>query len=468
MSDVYFIGLDDETTCGGKVLDGDPRINLYGVLHACEGDRVTCGVTGKTYEIVGGISFMQSHGRLMAGTLDSRSGCPCKSELIPSVKTASYTHKPSPARPMHRAVAPSATSPTRQVPPSSSYMPSSSLASGLAMGLGGAEPGFYIVPQSTTREAVEATLFPTRDPAVLRKFQALNPDRGDVKAGSMMVLSDPQNSTCSYQEAQLMQAAQEVKAALDPLTPEEANFMSRHRTEIASYIGYTSTGLGVGAVVMEKHLTGLRDTLQAMERLHQDNYRQHGHLRSPSFFADRKRLLGQLDAHLLNSITLRGQTTLGDHPKLKTALGISSRSLVHHWDKAGGPGQIPGFATHISATSRAVQYMKTGGVIGIVVGGISSALVVQEVCVGDSQTACRKVMVTEGAKFLGSAGLGYLAGEAAYVASPTICAVLGVTTAIGGVVCVAAVVGVGAFAGTKVGGVGGEWVGEVLYESTLP
>ncbi len=372
MSVGYFIGLNDETKCGGKVLDGDPRINLYGVLHACEGDRVTCGVTGKTYEIVGGISFMQSHGRLMAGTLDSRSGCPCKAELIPSVKTATYTHKPSPARPMHRAVAPSATSPTRQVPPSSSYMPSSSLASGPAMGLGGAEPGFYIVPQSTTREAVEATLFPTRDPAVLRKFQALNPDRGDVKAGSMMVLSDPQNSTCSYQEAQLMQAAQEVKAALDPLTPEEANFMSRHRTEIASYIGYTSTGIGVSAVVMEKHLTGLRDTLQAMERLHQDNFRQHGHLRSPSFFADRKRLLGQLDAHLLNSLTLRGQTTLGDHPKLKTALGISSRSLVHHWDKAGGPGQIPGFATHISATSRAVQYMKRGGRIGIVVGGISS------------------------------------------------------------------------------------------------
>ena len=74
MSVGYFIGLNDETKCGGKVLDGDPRINLYGVLHACEGDRVTCGVTGKTYEIVGGISFMQSHGRLMAGTLDSRSG----------------------------------------------------------------------------------------------------------------------------------------------------------------------------------------------------------------------------------------------------------------------------------------------------------------------------------------------------------------------------------------------------------
>ncbi|WP_460164149.1 hypothetical protein [Pseudomonas sp. S2_F03] len=57
---------------------------------------------------------------------------------------------------------------------------------------------------------------------------------------------------------------------------------------------------------MEKHLTNLRDTLQAMERLHQENYRQHGHLKSPQFFADRKHLLTKLDAHLLNSTRLRG------------------------------------------------------------------------------------------------------------------------------------------------------------------
>ena len=58
MSEGFFIGLGDKTSCGGEVLDGDPRINLYGLLHACEGDRVTCGVNGKTYRIEGGISHM--------------------------------------------------------------------------------------------------------------------------------------------------------------------------------------------------------------------------------------------------------------------------------------------------------------------------------------------------------------------------------------------------------------------------
>ena len=207
---------------------------------------------------------------------------------------------------------------------------------------------------------------------------------------------------------------------------------------------------------MEKHLTKMRDTLQDMERLHQESYRRHGHLRSQSFFDERKRLMTQLDAHLMNSTRLRGQTTLGDHPKLKTALGISSRSLVHHWDKAGGPGQIPGYATHVNSTSRAVQYMKTGGVIGIGIGGISSGLAVMEVCRADSGTACERVAFKQGGKFLGSTGGGLLAGRIAQHTSGPICVALGVTTGVGGVVCVASLVGLGAWLGTEYSGELGE------------
>ncbi|WP_341462782.1 PAAR domain-containing protein [Pseudomonas helleri] len=38
MSAGYFIGLGDKTTCGGKVLEGDNRINIFGLPHACAGD----------------------------------------------------------------------------------------------------------------------------------------------------------------------------------------------------------------------------------------------------------------------------------------------------------------------------------------------------------------------------------------------------------------------------------------------
>ncbi|WP_447903559.1 PAAR domain-containing protein [Pseudomonas serbica] len=470
MAKGHFIRLGDETTCGGKVLEADTRVMMFGIAHAREGDRVSCGKNDETYTIVGGVSYINSHGRIVAGSLDSYSTCPCRARLIPSVFTATYESRSSAAPQTTRAAAqptaPLAGNPA--APRQSGFAPSSHPAPTAFNRADLPDPGFYVLPNSMTREQLEATLFPSRQHSAMSKFQALNPDRSDLKAGSMIVLSDPNNTSCTYQEAQLMQAAQQVKAALDPLTPAEAEFMFRHGAEIASFTGDTSMVLGVSAAVMEKHLIRLRDTLQDIERLHQETYRQHGNLRSKPFVAERKRLLAQLDAHLLNSTLLRGQTTLGDHPKLKSALGISSRSLVHHWDKAGAPGQIPGYATHVNAISRAAKYMSTGGYIGIGIGGVSSLLAIQEVCVGDSGAVCEKVKFTEGGKFLGSTVGGLVGAELGKYASGPVCLALGYTTGIGGVVCVATLIGGGAWVGTTSGGDGGEFLGEKLYEGSKP
>ena len=470
MNEGHFIGLGDKTTCGGTVLDGDPRVNIYGLLHACEGDQVTCGKHKGIYKILGGISHIESHGRRMAGTLDSFSSCPCRAKFIPSVYTATYSNEGYEAPPTRRAVEPVSSTLTGRpdAPQQSAYAPSHTPAPSALNGVLGQEPGFYVVPKSMSREALENLLFPAPDPDVTRKFQALNPKTDYIKAGSMIVLGDPNNTSCSYQEAQLMQAAQQVDASLDPLTPDEADFLYRHGAEIASFIGDTSTWLGVSAMVMEKHLTNLRDTLQAIERLHQESYRQHGHLKSPQFFAERQRLLAKLDAHLLNSTRLRGQTTLGDHPKLKTSLGISNRSLVHHWNKAGGPGAIPGYATHVEAISRAAKYMNTGGYIGIGIGGVSSLLAIKQVCNGDSGAVCRKIKFTETGKFgLATAG-GALGGALASSAGSSICLALGVSTGIGGVVCFGALVGAGSWVGTTGGGMAGEAIGEMIYKGNQP
>ncbi|MNH32207.1 hypothetical protein D3C79_926330 [compost metagenome] len=112
--------------------------------------------------------------------------------------------------------------------------------------------------------------------------------------------------------------------------------------------------------------------------------------------------------------------------------------------------------------------MKTGGYIGIGIGGVSSLLAIEQVCNGDSGAACEKIKFTEGGKFAGSTAGGVLGGGMAGYASGPICLALGVSTGIGGVVCVAAIVGIGAWGGTTVGGMGGEIGGEILYEKTLP
>lgn len=95
----YFIRRGDKTSCGGEVTGSDSLITMMGVEHAREGDSVTCGVTGLTYQIRGGVSFITSSGRPVAGTLDSVSGCPCKASLYHSWTYTTYVNEGPTAAP---------------------------------------------------------------------------------------------------------------------------------------------------------------------------------------------------------------------------------------------------------------------------------------------------------------------------------------------------------------------------------
>lgn len=80
----YLICLGDKTTCGGTVLGGDGDFTINGRAQARQGDPVTCGVTGKMYQILGGVWDIVNDGIPVAGSLDSFSSCPCHANLIPS------------------------------------------------------------------------------------------------------------------------------------------------------------------------------------------------------------------------------------------------------------------------------------------------------------------------------------------------------------------------------------------------
>ncbi|WP_248805810.1 hypothetical protein, partial [Pseudomonas sp. MWU13-2100] len=327
------------------------------------------------------------------------------------------------------------------------------------------EPGFYVVPRSTTREQLESTLFPSRDPTVLRKFLALNPNLGDVKAGSMIVLSEPNNWQCTREETLLMETAAKVNDALKPLSAQEADFMLRHRDEIETFLAQGSAAIGIGEAMFAKNLEDVKTVLRDIEALHQRTFQANGHLRSPEFFAERKQLLAKLDTHL-TTMTRKG-IGFPDHPNLKSALGISSRSLVHRWTQAGATGQIPGYATHIEGVSKAAKIIKYGGWIGTALGGGASYFKVQEVCTAGNTEACEKIKFTETGSFTGGVAGGATAGG--FLTVPVVgalCVGLGVPT--GGfatLACGVVVVGAGSFAGGALGGMGGETIGEIIYES---
>ena len=441
---------------------------LFGnIRRAVEGHKVSCGEDGEIYQIIGGFSGFLIEGRRAAGSLDSVSTCPCKAALIPSYRYFTYQ---ATERSQARSAPPNTTyaNPTAEVRnlvsratiTRASAVPAASASWGNA----DAEPGFYLVPRSTTREQLQATLFPSPNAGVLNKLHSLNPGSDLIKAGTMIVLSDPNNQRCTREEAQLMAAATKANEVLNTMSPGDADFMMRHRDEIATFLGLGSTAIGVGEVMFAQHLNSMKALLKEIDELHRRSFKQHGHLRAPEFFAQRKQLMSRLDAHM-NGLMRKG-LGLSDHPKLKSAMGISSRSLVHHWSQGGVASHLPGHATHINALARAAKIVSAGGYVGVVVGGGASYLKVQEVCSAGNTEACERVKFTEAGSFSGAVA-GSAAGAAAAVAAGgTVCVGIGAgTLVVGGIVCGLVLAGGGAVAGGALGVLGGEYAGEVIYEA---
>jgi hypothetical protein len=291
-------------------------------------------------------------------------------------------------------------------------------------------------------------------PVILRKACCVN---GSIEKSPFMQ---------SAEEALLMQAAGNVNRALEPLSSEEADFRARHYDEIAFFLSKGSLGASFGLSMFAKNLDDVKVILRDIESLHTRTFQANGHLNTAEFYSERKRLLAQLNTQL----TKLTKKSIGfpDHPNLKNVLGISTKSLVHRWRKAGAVGQIPGYAMHIEGVSKAAKYVKYGGWVGTAVGGGASVIKVQGVCAGGDVEACKKVKFTEVGGFAGGVAGGAMASAA--ITGSTIgwvCAALSVPT--GGtaaLVCGLVVVGVGSIVGGVGGGKGGELIGEKIYEIT--
>lgn len=81
----HYLFRGDKTACGGRIIEGCTDHQFFDKDMACEGHKVTCGKHAGRFRIVGGLENDEIHGKRVAGTLHSRSSCPCKSRFIPSI-----------------------------------------------------------------------------------------------------------------------------------------------------------------------------------------------------------------------------------------------------------------------------------------------------------------------------------------------------------------------------------------------
>ncbi|EOZ9282637.1 PAAR domain-containing protein [Enterobacter hormaechei] len=94
----HFLFRGDKTACGGRIIEGCTDHQFFDKDMACEGHKVTCGKHAGRFRIAGGLENQDIHGKRVAGTLHSRSSCPCKSRFIPSIfDTYEFSKEPAEA-----------------------------------------------------------------------------------------------------------------------------------------------------------------------------------------------------------------------------------------------------------------------------------------------------------------------------------------------------------------------------------
>lgn len=450
----------DATTTGAVCIATGTGYSSDGRLVLREGDPTTpCPECGQQGTVAEGVQHFISFGRPVAmdGALVV-CGCPRGSNRV-----IAPLHEDPPSRP------PVVATQRNDTPAfTRGAMPDTFTQSAVGAPPGTLEPGFYVVPRSMSFAQVLIRLSEHDATLPISRLQRLNPTfEYGFKAGEIFVIGDPDNgNACTREEAKLMAAAEQARRALAVLDFAEADFMMEHQAEIAGLLGDASLSMGVGKDMLDQGLKQVSTTLTQIEQLHQREFLRHGHLNSPEFFNARRQLLQQLDGQLRVAF-LNKQLNLGSYERLKKSLNISTKSLVHHWSKAGGPGQIPGYATHLDKVAKLGKYLKYGGYAAIGLGGTSSYMKVQEVCRAGETGACKKARVTETGSFAGGVVGGSFGAFVSGVAATALCGVFSVGTGgLGTPICGIVLVGAGSAGGAVGGGMLGEQAGEVLYEAT--
>jgi hypothetical protein len=292
------------------------------------------------------------------------------------------------------------------------------------------------------------------------RFDALNPGLGQhVLPGQMVVMADPDGLQCTAEEEALIAAAKKVNARASTLSEAEAQFLTDNFDLIATITSTSAAGMGAGSVMISRQLKGIEHNLRELEALHQESYRKHGNLSNPEFFEKRRAIFKRLD-FALGKLARKG-LSLDTSDKLKRALGLSSKSIVHDWKQAG-VGDIPGYATHYERVAKGSKYMSRMGYVAIALDTTLSGLRISQACRPDADNECSKVSYIEGGRLTGSA----IGGAAGGLLGGTACAAVGFATAgVGGIACAVLLAGGLSAAGGSKGGAFGSGLGDLLWET---
>ena len=418
----YYLFRGDKTRCGGVITEGWTDHQHFDKDMACEGHKVTCGKHPGLYRICGGLDDDYIHGKRIAGTLHSYSSCPCKSKFLNSNWDDDY-ELGGEATVKHTALSHLVEIPVLQGPIDS---PEPEQHAQTAKKKTGIDAGFAVIPNGGTTEAWQRLLFTENPPAGAKElFATLNGPDERYKAGSIMLVVDP-NKQDSEQIAHMQAAKARVDAALAPLSIQQANFLFKHKDTIEMFAAAASTASdtygysGQATEAAKGYFEQVEKILVEIEKTYKNQYITSGTLIGEQFFVERRRLFGQLDSVL--KMFMKHRFMFNEYADLKSALGLSSRSITHRWNETG-VSDIEGYATHIEKLAKYVKWMETAGKIGIGLSVFDTAAKITEACTVGRD--CAKTSFTSIGEFSGGLVGGAVGARIIGAgAANTICAVV--------------------------------------------
>ncbi|WFW59556.1 PAAR domain-containing protein [Citrobacter freundii] len=473
MGIAYFLRVGDKTTCGGTILTGCTNHILDGQPTARHGDSYICGKDKKLYHIAGGQPGYFIHGVQAAGTAHSVGTCPCKCRFINSISNVSYFYEsevlstPKPVTNRVVSVTPQNV-PKPLTMAHGPYCPTEAEEDKPPRET--VDAGFCVLPYEAKPSTYEPYIFVNPPDGTRELYHKLNPDM-KKQPGSILIVVDPEKQDQQQIEA-LQKARDRIDKALAPLTLQDAKLLHDNRGAVdafsyqlfGNYLGNAGDSFGYISEIGKSCYEEIKQILIEIQELYKDTYTHNkGIISGEEFFGQRARLFEKLNV-ILNKFS-KTHLNLEEYNSIKKALGLSTSSIMHKWDKTG-VDNIEGYAKYIENSAKLVKLMKTVGFVGIGLDFAGYTSNIYDACAKGRESACKKAAITEYSKFGFKQASSMLTGLAAGRAANVVCTwVLGLSTieagGVGAALCFATGVGV-TIASGKIAEKYGEDAGEKL------
>ncbi|MCO8262233.1 hypothetical protein NC656_11805 [Pseudomonas asiatica] len=276
-----------------------------------------------------------------------------------------------------------------------------------------------------------------------------------VLAGELVIVGDPDTSSCTSHEAFLMGKAAGIHRDIMLNGGGVDGFMLDNFEMLQSLLAHASMGAGAASDGWARYLDAIKKKLEQIELLHREHMSGGVFRAREEFYAKRVELFRTLDEQL--GRTAAYGSGLRNQGSIKRMLQLSTKRYLN-------AGEISGYAEKVTGVAKAASLIKKGAYIGVALDVAATGLEIKKACTLGREKECARAKYVEGGSLLlGLTGSSIVGAYGGAIATGACAFVLGITTGPGSLVCGVVGGAVGGAVGGEIFGGWGEIAGDFLY-----